>query len=172
MEAGSRAGWAVQHAAALKIKHAAARLNNRRGGVYMGVRMLILQSSLPRQHDGLLAFFHHLLAAGEELLLGDFAGIDVGKYRLLGLVVLVLDAGLALQQAPGLAALDAEQHQLARERAVLDFAVRALHLDVHAEVRNERPVFGMQIAAVNHVLLGDAHAAYFPGRSAFRPLPS
>ena len=63
----------VQDAAPLKIKHEAARVSNRRGGVYMGVRMLILQSSLPRQHGGLLAFFHHLLAAGEELLLGELA---------------------------------------------------------------------------------------------------
>ena len=47
-------------------------------------------------------------------------------------------------------------HQLAGERAVLDLAVVPLHLDVHAEVGNEGAVIGTQVAAVHHILLGDA----------------
>ena len=37
-----------------------------------------VQFPLTHQHCGLLTFFHHLLATGEELRLGEFAGIDLG----------------------------------------------------------------------------------------------
>jgi len=47
----------------------------------------------------------------EEIDLRD--RVDVGEQRALRRVVAVLDAGLALQHAPRLAALNAEEHELA-----------------------------------------------------------
>ena len=51
---------------------------------------------------------------GEELVEGELAGVDFGEEVALGGVLLVDDSGLRLQQAPGLAALDAEHDQLTR----------------------------------------------------------
>ncbi len=41
------------------------------------------------------------------------------------------------------------------------FAICSLHLDVHAEVGNVGAVTGNQVAAVDHVLLRDAHQHVF-----------
>ena len=82
-----------------------------------------------------------LIAPREELVLRDSAGIDIREHGALRLVLPVLNAGFALQHAPCLAALDAEEHQLPGQRPVLDLAVDSLHLDEHAEVRDVRAMF-------------------------------
>ena len=92
----------------------------------------------------------------EELRQRDLSCLHVCKKRPLRFVFPVFDAGLALQHAPGLAPLHAEQHQLARDGAVLDVAVRSLHPDVHAEIRNVRAVLRIEVAAIDDILLGDA----------------
>src|SRR5205814_3139077 len=81
--------------------------------------------------------------------------------RSLCLVFAVLDACLALQHPPRLAALDAEERQLARDRPVLDVAVRALDLDVHPEVWHVRAMVRIEAAAIDDVLLRESDEHVF-----------
>ena len=60
------------------------------------------------------ALCEEFVGVGEELFEREFAGVDFGEEVALGSVLLVDNAGFGLQQAPGLAALDAEHDQLTR----------------------------------------------------------
>src|SRR5258706_1213337 len=113
------------------------------------------------RRGGVEPLFQQLFSTREEILPGDFACVYVSQDRALSLVLFVLDPRLALQHAPRLAALHAEQHQLARKRAVLDIVLRPLHLYVNAEVGNVGPVIRNQIAAVDHILLGNSDEYIF-----------
>src|SRR3569833_597316 len=93
---------------------------------------------------------------GQKLFGWDLACGYVGEEGLLCEVLLVDDAGLGLEHAPCLATFYAEHDQLTRERTILDLSVLFV-LDVDAEVGNEGAVGFVEIAAVNNILLRDAH---------------
>src|SRR5690606_24934369 len=67
--------------------------------------------------------FQKLAALRLEVVEGDLVSVDHGEERLLRLVVDVCDARAALQEAPGLAALDGEEDHLAGELHRDDLAV-------------------------------------------------
>ena len=83
---------------------------------------------------GLQAFLQKLLAARKQFFFRNLASIDVGQNRALCLIFFIFNASFALQHTPRFASLDAEQHELPRNGAVLGIAVRSLNFDVHAEV--------------------------------------
>ena len=92
----------------------------------------------------------------EEVGKRDLSGINFREKRPLRFVFPVFDAGLALKHAPRFAPLDAEQHQLARDGAVLDVAVGSLDPDVDAEIGHACAVLRIEVTAVDDILLGDA----------------
>src|SRR5258706_6710050 len=98
------------------------------------------------RRGGVEPLFQQLFSTREEILPGDFACVYVSQDRALSLVLFVLDPRLALQHAPGLAALHAKKHQLARKRAVLHVVLGSLYFYVDAEVGNVGAVIGNQVA--------------------------
>ena len=87
------------------------------------------------------AVLQEFVAVGEEFFQRQFACFDIGQDCFLGDVLLVDDASFGLLHAPRLAPFDAEHDQLARECAVLGFAV-LFPLDEDAKVGNEGAVSG------------------------------
>ena len=60
-------------------------------------------------------------AALEEIVAGKVAVVDFLDEFLLSKVILILNAGSALEDAPGFAALDGEEHHLPADGEVLKF---------------------------------------------------
>src|SRR5687768_7638822 len=84
----------------------------------------------------------------------DLALVEFREKRFLREIVLIHHARLALQHAPGFAALDREEYHLARDGIELNLP-RLLALDVAAEVRDEAAVIRIKHATMDHVILRD-----------------
>jgi hypothetical protein len=56
--------------------------------------------------------FEKFFRVRKQLLLRDLARLDVGQQRTLRFILTIFNTRFALQQTPGLAALDAEKNQL------------------------------------------------------------
>ena len=131
------------------------------------------RSASCRLAGGLQALPQHLLPAREQFLLGNLAGIDVGQDRASA------PCSPCFRCPPCSAAsatLCGARRRTARAgarwRGTRGLPFAPWSFDVDAEVGNVGAVFGLQVAAVHDILLGDADQHVLQRDQRCRPGPS